>query len=207
MKRWPLLALGLATLSMGLAAWYFGRGFVDYQHARQPLALLGATGMPGWRIANLLLFVLPGALIATVAWTLRSHLPANAAWTLRMALQLGLLAALGYALQGVCNLDPTRLPDDGANRWHAVMWLLWWLAFALSALLLAFSRAAPMGLRIASVLIAAGIALAIAGALPWPAALTYRIVIALWLGWWLALTFALSRDEASSPKSSATARK
>lgn len=193
-------------MSICLAAWYFGHAFGGYQHARQSLALLGATGMPGWRIANLLLFVLPGVLVAVVAWTLRSGLPAGEAWSLRMALQLGLLAALGYALQGVLNLDPTRLPDDGANRWHAVMWLLWWLAFAVSALLLAVSRGVSAGLRIASLMVAAGIALAIAGALPWPTALLYRIAIALWLGWWVALTLALSRGEASSPESSATTR-
>ena len=207
MKRWPLIALGMATVSIALAAWYFGRGFEDYQHARQPLALLGATGMPGWRIANLSLFLLPGALVAAVAWALRGCLPAGAAWSLRMALQFGLLAALGYALQGVCNLDPNRLPDDGANRWHAVMWLLWWLAFALSALLLAASRGMSVGLRIATLLVAAGIPLAIAGALPWPTALVYRIAIVVWLGWWFALTLALSRGEASSPRSSATTRK
>ena len=206
MKRWPWIALALAAGSVALAAWYFGRGLTDYQHVRQSLSLLGATGAPGWRIANLLLFVLPGALVATVAWTLRGRLPRHAAWPLRIDLQLGLLAALGYALQGVCNLDPARLPDEGANRWHAVAWLLWWLAFAMSALLLCLARGVPVGVRSFSLLAVAFIALAMAGIWPWPAALTYRIGIALWLAWWCVVAFALNRGGVSSPGSSPTAR-
>ena len=207
MRRWPLAALGLAALVIALAAWGFGRGLVDYQHVRQPLSLLSATGAPGWRIANLLLFVLPGLLVAAVAWAMRGRLSPASPWALRMALQLGLLAALGYALQGVCNLDPNRLPDDGPNRWHAVAWMLWWLAFAASAALMACSRGVPRGLRIFSVLAAAfvAMAMAMAGAMPWPAALVYRIGIAGWLGWWALVVLALSRGEASSPGSLPTA--
>lgn len=205
MKRWPVLALILATISIVGAAWYFGHGVQDYQHARHSLALLGATGAPGWRIANMLLFVLPGALIVAVAWTMRGRLPAGEAWPLRIALQLGLLAALGYALQGLCNLDPTRLPDDGANRWHAASWLLWWLTLTVSTLLLALPRGLPKSLRIASFAIGLLMPLAMLGLLPLSVALAYRIGIAVWLGWWLAVTLALSRGEASSPGSSPTA--
>lgn len=207
MKRWPLFALLLALLSVTSAAWVFGHGLEDYLHTRHPLALLGATGAPGWRIANTLLFVLPGALVMTVAWSLRGRLPAGTAWQSRIALQLGLLAALGYALQGLCNLDPARLPDDGANRLHAASWLLWWLAFAISALLLALSRQMPTWLRAVSLVIAVIMPLAMLGFIPLPAALSHRIGIGLWLGWWFAVTFAISRGEASSPKLSTTARR
>ena len=208
MKRWPLLALALAALLVAGSAWHFGRGLADYDHARHPLALLGAAGAPDWRLANALLFVLPGALVMGVAWTLRARLPAAAPWPLRMALQLGLLAALGYALQGLCNLDPSRLPDDGSNRWHAAAWLLWWLTFAASALLLACSRGLPTSLRVASLAIAVLLPPAMLGLLPRPsAALVHRIGIGLWLGWWFALALALSRGEASSPGSSSTARR
>ena len=51
-----------------------------------------------------------------------------------------------------------------------------------------------------------GISLAMAGIWPWPAALTYRIGIALWLAWWCVVAFALNRGGVSSPGSSPTAR-
>lgn len=207
MKRWPMFALALAALCIALAAWQFGRSLDGYDHLRHPLAALGTTGAPAWRIANALLFVIPGVLVMSVAWTLRGHLPFNAAWPLRMALQLGLLAALGYALQGVCNLDPTRLPDDGANRLHATSWLLWWLAFALSGLLMALARGVPSGLRVVSLIIAVLFPLLMLGLSPWSAALIHRIGIAVWLAWWFVVTIALSRGEVSSPVSSPTTRR
>lgn len=207
MKRLPLLALAIAAVLITWAAWHFGRGLEDYQHARHPLALLGGTGAPGWRLANTLLFVLPGGLVMAVAWMMRGRLPATTAWPMRMSMQLGLLAALGYALQGLCNLDPTRLPDDGSNRWHAASWLLWWLTFAVSALVLALARELSMRLRATSLCVALLIPLAMLGLLPMHPALAHRTGIGLWLGWWLLVTLALSRGEASSPRSSMTGQR
>lgn len=206
MKRWPVAALALAALCIAFAAWHFGRGLEAHDHLRHPLAALGAAGAPGWRIANVLLFVLPGALVMSVAWVLRGRLPAQSAWPLRMALQFGLLAALGYALQGLCNLDLARLPDDGANRLHAASWLLWWSAFSMSALMLGFARGMPGALRGMSLVIAALFPLAMLG-LMLPAALAHRVGIGVWLTWWFAVALALSRSEASSPKPSSAARK
>lgn len=192
--------LSVAGASVIAAAWGFGLRIDGYDHMRQPLALLGATGMPGWRIANLLVFVLPGLLVAMLAWRLRSSLREDSAWPLRMALQLGLLAALGFALQGVFNLDPARLPDDGANRFHALAWTLWWLAFGVSALLLTSARGMPRGVRWASFGAAVVMPmLVLAAHALWPAALAHRLGIALWLGWWWMLAAALSRGGASSP--------
>lgn len=195
----PLLAL--AGASIIAAEWGFSLGIEGYDHMRQPLALLGAAGMRGWRIANLLLFVLPGLLVAMLAWRLRASLREGSAWPLRMALQLGLLAALGFALQGVCNLDPARLPDDGANRLHALAWMAWWLVFAASALALVFARGLPGGVRLASFVAALLMPLGVLAApVLWPAALAHRLGIALWLGWWWMLAAALNRGEASSPE-------
>ena len=193
--------LALVGASIIAAAWGFGLGIEGYDHMRQPLALLGATGMPRWRIANLPLFVLPGLLVAMLAWRLRASLREGSAWPLRMALQLGLLAALGFALQGVCNLDPARLPDDGANRLHALAWMAWWLVFAASALALVFARGLPGGVRLASLVAALLMPLGVLVApVLWPAALAHRLGIALWLGWWWMLAAALNRGEASSPE-------
>lgn len=199
MKRWPLWAIALAAACILLGAWHFGGAVEGYQHARHPLATLGANGAPGWRIANLVVFVMPGVLLMAVAWTLRGHLSGDAAWALRMALQFGLLAALGYALQGLCNLDPTRLPDEGANRWHAAVWLLWWLAFALSASLAGLARGLSRALRVTSLALTLLMPLMMLGLLPMPAALLHRIGIGLWLAWWWAMAVALKRD-APSPK-------
>ncbi len=193
--------LSVAGASVVAAAWGFGLRIDGYDHMRQPLALLGATGMPGWRIANLLVFVLPGLLVAMLAWRLRASLREDSAWPLRMALQLGLLAALGFALQGLFNLDPARLPDDGSNRFHALAWTFWWLAFALSALGLALARGVSHGLRVISFIVAISMPLLVLAAPAlWPAALAHRLGIALWLGWWWMLAAALSRGGASSPK-------
>ena len=207
MRRWILCLPALAAACIAFAAWHFGQGIDGYDHARRPLALLGTKGMPGWRTANLLLFVLPGAAVMAVAWSARTRLDAGHAWALRMALQLGLLAAFGHASQGLLNLDPARLPDDGANRWHAVAWMLWWMAFALSALLLAASRGVPAGLRIASAIVAAWVPLGMLGQLPWPVALVHRVDIALWLGWWAAVAVAISRGAVSATGSPPTTRR
>lgn len=187
----------LAGASVLVAAWVFGRGNEGYQHARHALAVLGSTGMPGWRIANLMLFALPGLLMALLAWRLRARLPEQAGWRLRIGLQLALIGAMGHALQGLLNLDPTQLADMGPNRLHAMAWTLWWLASTLAALLFSVACGLPAGVRAASVLLAIALPLLVFGAPGlWPAGLAQRIGIGLWLGWagWLAV--ALNRAEA-----------
>lgn len=207
MKRWAAYAPVLAATCIVMAAWYFGRGIEHYDHVRRPLAVLGSSGAPEWRIANALLFVLPGMAMMSVAWALRTRLHGGHAWLLRMALQLGMLAALGYALQGVFNLDPAYLPDEDANRWHAVAWMLWWMAFALSALLLGAARGVPAALRIASGIAAMLVPLAMLGLLPWPVAFAHRAGIGLWLAWWFVLVLAFNRGAISAQGSSPTGRK
>lgn len=195
---WPLLA---AVLIIGTAL-VSGTGIEGYAHARHSLALPGAAGMPGWRIVNVLMFVLPGLSMAVLAWRLRSDLADGSSWALRMALQLGLLSALGFALQGVFNLDPGRLLDDGANRLHALAWMAWWLCFALSALMLAASGGLSRGVRLPALLL--GLAtplLVLAAPVLWPAALAQRIGIASWLAGGAALACVLARrGDGRSPR-------
>lgn len=199
---WPLLA----ALSMAVGSAVFAHGVEGYSHARHALSLLGGTGAPGWRIANIGLFVLPGVLMMAHAIWLRGRLSANAGWALRLGVQTALLAAAGHALQGVLNLDLSQMPDDGPNRFHAVAWMLWWLSLTLSAGLLACAHGLPAALRIAagSVMLAMPLLMLLVPALGL-AAIGHRLGIVLWLAWsaWLAL--AISRGAASSPKSSATA--
>lgn len=201
---WPLLA----GLMLASTAWQAARGVDGYAHARHALALLGSTGAAGWRLANLGLFVLPGALMAVQALALRARQSPTTPWVLRLGLQAALLAALGHALQGVCNLDSTQLPDAGDNRLHALAWMLWWVGLATSGALLAAARGLPAHLRLgaAAMTLCIPVLMLAAPALDM-AAIGHRFGIALWLGWSVWLGATLSRGAASSPGWSATGRR
>ena len=178
----PLMAL----LVFMAAAIGFGIVSPDFGHARHPLALLGALGEPHALAFNLLGFVLPGALLAWLAWSLRgAH--AEPGWRVRIGLQLVLLSALCFAAQGLRPLDPTDLmaPD---SRLHAVAWMLWWIAFVPGAVLLApqAGRAGlPVALLVLLLVLGAGSLL--------PAPLAQRLAFLLWFGWWLLAARALNR--------------
>ncbi len=192
-----LVLVAAAALSILLAALGFGRGIEGYSQASHSLSLLGNDAAPAAGIANALLFVLPGLLLMAVAWRLRGRLEVDSGWRFRLALQLGLLAALSFALQGVFNLDPRLLPDEGANRLHTAAWAGWWLVSALSMLLLAVARGVPFSIR--------GLSLACAIAVPvlllampvlGAAGFAQRLAIAIWLGWWWLLAVAFNRSAA-----------
>ena len=178
----PLMAL----LVFVAAAVGFGIASPDFGHTRHPLALLGALGEPHALAFNLLGFVLPGTLLAWLAWSLRgAH--AEPGWRVRIGLQLVLLSALCFAAQGLRPLDPTDLmaPD---SRLHAVAWMLWWIAFVPGALLLApqAGRAGlPVALLVLLLVLGAGSLL--------PAPLAQRLAFLLWFGWWLLAARALNR--------------
>src|SRR5690606_2960889 len=107
-----------------------------YSHLLHPVALPGAVGAPRAWAFNLLVFVLPGLLLAVSAWRIRNRLPAGAGMAARIGATMLLLSALAYAMQGVLPLDPDQL-DGGGSRLHAVAWTLWWIAFLAGAALLA----------------------------------------------------------------------
>ena len=178
----PLIAL----LVFMAAAIGFGIVSPDFGHARHPLALLGALGEPHALAFNLLGFVLPGALLAWLAWSLRgAH--AEPGWRVRIGLQLVLLSALCFAAQGLRPLDPTDLLAP-ASRLHVVAWMLWWIAFVPGALLLA--RASGRAALVIALLV---LLFALGGGDLLPAPIAQRMAFLLWFGWWLLASRMLGR--------------
>lgn len=167
----------------------FGAALDGYSHWRHPPGLLGAQGMAHALAFNLLGYVGPGLALAWVAWGL-----AGAARGLRAPARIGawlwLWSALAWAAQGVASLDPQDL-DAHASRLHALAWMLWWLAFAPGAVLLAYaSLAAPPWRRFGAIALAAAAVLVLAvlaaDARLVPGAPAQRVALLAWLAAYLA---------------------
>ena len=172
------------VVALALGVWVaaligFGAVSPDFGQLRHPVALLGALGEPHALAFNLLGFVLPGLLLAGLAWRWRSS-ATDGGWGARIGLQLLLLSALAFAAQGVLPLEPTDLLAP-ASRAHAVAWSAWWIAFVAGGLLLAGGR----GGRVGVVVVLGVLVLAMAGASLVPAALAQRLTFLGWFGWWL----------------------
>lgn len=175
----------LAALCWLSAAIFFGAALEGYSHAQHPLAFLGARGFPRAFAFNLLGFVIPGVLSASVAIAWRTGLPADVRWPARIGARLLLLSALAFAAQGVLPLDPDDL-DGPASQWHATAWTLWWIASGAGALLIAGGLLRRRGRRtfalaalVASVLI---VVFALSPPASWPAGVAQRIAFGAWLG-------------------------
>lgn len=165
----------------------FGTGLAEFSQARQPVALLGARGVPHALAFNVSGLVLPGALLAVVAWRLRAALPEPASWLARIGAWLVLWSALAFALQGLLPLQADDL-DAAASRLHATAWTLWWLAFVPGAVLLGLGlrrdrRLVPMVACLAGAGLVAGLALAPSGVLA--PGIAERLAYAAWFGWWV----------------------
>ncbi|MDR0182695.1 DUF998 domain-containing protein [Lysobacter arvi] len=124
---WIALAC-CAIATLGLAA-----ALPAFSHAQHPLGLLGAAGVPGAMLFNVLGFLVPGLLAAWVFVRLRDRLPVGAARWAGIGCWMLALSALAFAAQGAWRLDPADLDGPSSQR-HATAWLLWWLAFAVGAL-------------------------------------------------------------------------
>ena len=208
----PLLWLSrhlalLAVLCFLGAVLGFGAVVDGYSHRSHPVALLGASTMPGAWAFNLLAFVLPGVLIAWQGWRLRDALdhgnhPVRA--TARVGAQLVQLSALAFAAQGVLPLDLSDLQNPTSAR-HAAAWMIWWLAFALGGGLLAVGlrdrlRWRPFALGTLLVAIALPLcALALPGRID--VGVAQRLGLALWFLWALACARLVNRSAASLPGS------
>ena len=182
------LPLALAAIaSCVIAACVAGMATQGYSQLTHPLAWLGAKqlGAAG-TLFGLFAFVLPGLVAAWLALELRQRLPASAGWPAGIGAQLVLLAALGFAAQGVLPLDLEAV-DEGASRLHATAWLLWALAFPVGALLLAGGLWRTGGWRRFAVLTALAGVLVVAGGFlgsGWiGAAGAQRVAFAVWLAW------------------------
>lgn len=186
MKRWTRAAAVVAALSFVVTVVGFGASLEGYSQAAHPVALLGARGMPHALAFNVFGFVLPGLLAAAVAWRLRRQMPDDAAWTMRIGTRLMLLSALAFAAQGVLPLDPRDL-ESTASRAHATAWMLWWVALAPAALLLAIGLRrdpAQRMLALASLVLAVAVVCLVALPLGLLApAVAQRVVFVAWLGW------------------------
>ncbi len=179
----------------------FGSMLEGYVQSHHPLGLLGGKDIPYALAFNLCGFVLPGVLAAIAISTLRSRLPAATGWSMRIGVQLLVLSAVAFAAQGLVSIDPADLAAPG-NRYHAVAWTLWWIAFVSGALVLALSiRRYPQSrtqawLSMAAAMIVLTFVLFAPGAIP--SGIAERIAFAAWFGWLLLATRVDKRPEPSS---------
>lgn len=184
-----LLVFVCALLALG-AQW------APFSHMAHPVAFAGMRGVDGAGLFNAMVFVLPGALLALVAWRLRTALPRDARWQPRIGATLLVLSALAFAAQGLLPLDPDDL-DAGSSRWHASAWMAWWIAFAAGALLYARGTLAQQLAAVAAVLLV--LATAMFGRDWMPAGLAQRLAFAAWFGWFcFAALRGVSRGGASA---------
>ena len=183
-------AVLIAMLLFAAMAVFAGR--IDgYSHAQHPLALLGASPLPGAWAFNLLAFVVPGLLVVWAAVRLRAALPSSVdgttSWSGRLGAQLMLLSALAFAALGLFPLDGTDLEGVRSAR-HAAIWMVWWIAFAAGGVLLGHGLRRSVALWrgiAASSLLAAILLPVVALLLPMllPAGSAQRLAFALWFLW------------------------
>ncbi|MGV8944304.1 DUF998 domain-containing protein [Thermomonas sp.] len=198
----PLLAM---TLFVGTLA-FASVGLPEYSHYLHPVGLRGATDLPYAMAFNLLLFVVPGVLLAISGQALRGALR-NAGWLARIGIVLVQLSAFAFAMQGVVSLDPSDM-DAHMSRLHALAWMLWWIAFVPGAVLLAFGARLGTAFGLVS-LAAAVLVLLIAVFAPigmW-VGIAQRLAFVVWFGWWVLAVGGISRTSPSSPGSSLKARR
>lgn len=196
-----------ATLLFAVAVAAFAARFPQYLHAAHPVGMLGATAVPGATAFNLLAWCLPGVLVAGLAWRWRSAL-SGARWTARLGAQAWLLSAVAFAAQGLFVLDSYDL-DARSSRLHGAAWTLWWLAFAVGALLSLHGLRGHVlqgaGRWIAACAAACVLA-ALAGPVAMPVGITQRVAYGAWFLAALLAAGALSRNAASARGSSPTVR-
>lgn len=199
---WVGVAIGLFTLTLLLAR----LGLPEYSHRVHPMALRGASGLPGAMLFNAGAFLLPGIALLLASQALRPSL-AGHGWAARIGLTLAQLSALAFALQGALPLDASG-QDERAMRLHALAWMLWWIAFVPGALLLAVRARRGAGFAVACLSAAVLVPLlAVLAPVDAWVGLAQRLAFALWLGWWLLAALALSRVSVSAPGSSPPARR
>lgn len=197
--------LAMAAFGLFLAGLLLSNvGLPEYSHLLHPVGLRGATGLPHAQVFNLLLFVIPGGLLVIAGQGLRGALR-DAGWLARIGIVLVQWSALAFAMQGLVALDAADM-DATASRVHALAWMLWWIAFAPGAVLLALGARRGAGFGLLSLAVAVSVpALAVLVPIASWIGLAQRLAFCAWFGWWMVAAARLSRVSASTPGSSPTA--
>ena len=194
LKRSGAAALLAAGLFLAALAG-FGGVLEGYSHATHPPAFLGARGVPGAVLFNLIGFVLPGLLGVVVMGGVRRRLDA-ARWPARIGSWLWLLSALAFAMQGLLPLDPADM-DASGSRLHASAWTVWWLAFVPGGLLLALGLA-PISWRPLRMTASIGALLlpllALYAPLGMSVGVSQRVALAVWFACLVVAGFAAQRQ-------------
>lgn len=179
----------LAILSFLVALVTAAPGIPGFSHDLHPVALPGATGMPDAQAFNLGAFLLPGLLLAYAAARWPVPVDGRGARWARMGRVQVVLSALAFAAQGLLPLDAEGI-DSGSSQLHSAAWMVWWLAWAASAVLLAVGTRRPWWLLVAAVVPV----IALAGPMVMTTGLAQRAAFVVWMAtWWLAPRMLVSR--------------
>ena len=198
----PVLAAALFAATLACAS----IGLPEYSHRLHPVGLRGAIGLPYAMAFNLMLFVVPGILLAIAGQGLRRRMH-DAGWLARIGIVLVQLSAFAFAMQGLESLDPSDLDAD-ISRLHSLAWMLWWIAFVPGAILLAFG--ARRGTAFGLVSLAAALlvpVIAVLAPLGLWVGIAQRLAFAVWFGWWIFVAGRASRVSPSAQGSSLKARR
>lgn len=203
----PAIALACLAAALFMASLLLaGTDLPAYSHWLHPVALRGASGLPGAMLFNAGAFLLPGIALVLAAQALRPALVGRG-WAARIGLTLAQLSALAFALQGALPLDASG-QDERAMRLHALAWMLWWIAFVPGSLLLAVRARRGAGFAVACLSAAVLVPLlAVLAPVDAWVGLAQRLAFALWLGWWLLAAAMLSRASTSAAGSAPPARR
>ncbi len=194
----------LAVASFVIGLLLANLGLPEYSQRLHPVGLRGATGLPYAMAFNLMLFVLPGVLLAISGQMLRGMLR-DAGWLARIGIVLVQLSAFAFAMQGVVSMDPSDM-DTSMSRVHALTWMLWWIAFVPGALLLALGARRGAAFALVSVLAALLLPLiAVFAPIGLWVGVAQRLAFGVWFGWWMFASSRLNHASPSAPKSSPTA--
>lgn len=180
------LLTALALLGFVVSLLGFGAALHGFSHAIQPVALLGARGVPRWWAFDLFGFLLPGLLAwaATVRLSIADRARDADSRVLGVGWTLCAFAALAFAAQGVLPVDATRGLGYGVGKINTAAWTVWWIALVAGCVLLAVAWRGQVALRFATAFVAALVlAFAMFVSVPGAPAMGQRIGIVAWLGW------------------------
>ncbi|MEO6155623.1 MAG: DUF998 domain-containing protein, partial [Thermomonas sp.] len=184
MKQWRDRLAWLAVASFVAGLLLANIGLPEYSQLIHPVGLRGAAGLPYAMAFNLMLFVLPGILLAMVGQMLRKALR-DAGWLARIGIVLVQLSAVAFAMQGLMSLDPAEM-DATMSRLHALAWMLWWIAFVPGALLLALGARRGKAFVLASIAAAVLVpVIAVFAPIGLWVGVAQRLAFAVWFGWWV----------------------